>query len=358
MKGKTRAGLLKLLKKLESRRRVVRKRVRPAILRKRELIEEIKNLLRRYRCVAIISLDGVPTSQYKQLKRELLNYGFIKVYKNRIFLRAAKESGCEGVEDLGKYLTGTNAFLFTNMNPYELALTLEKLAALRYAKPGDVATDDIYIPEGPTGIPPGPMLSVFGKLRIRTQVREGVIWVAKEAKVASAGDTISPELASLLRKLDIKPVTVRLKLKAVWEEGSVLPAEELKVDVEAFRNDLLKAVAVSRELAIETALPLPEVLPQALVRAYRRAIALAVESGFVTPETAEEVYRTAVARAMVLAAYLAQRVPDLGIEVTLPAPQVAQERKVEERKEEEKEEEEEKEVSEEEIAEGISALFG
>jgi len=360
MKGKTKAQLLKVLRKLEESKKVTKERIRPAILRKQQIVQEIRDLLRRYKCVAIISLDGVPTPQYKKIKQELSKYGFIKVYKNSIFLRAAREEGLPNVDELEKYLIGTNAFMFTNMNPYELALLLDKLAVPKYAKPGDVATDDIYIPEGPTGIPPGPMLSVFGKLRIRTQVREGVIWIAKETKVASAGDKISPELASLLRKLDIKPVVVKLRPRVVWEDGNIIPAEQLKVDVDAFRDDLLRAVSIVKEVAIEAALPLPDILPEIIARAYRRAAALAGEAGFVTPETAAEVFRRAMAKALALALQLQQKAPDLGIEVSVqvaPAAPAAAGAPAEEKKEEE-EEEEEKEVSEEEIAEGISSLFG
>ncbi len=357
MRGKTRAKLMKLLKRLEQERKSRKERIRPAIIKKQQMVKAIKELIRKHRIVAVLKLDGIPTQQYKRIKNELSRYGFIKVYKNSVFLRAAKELGIKGVDELSKHLIGTNAFMFTNLNPYELALMLDKVVALRYAKPGDRATGDIYIPEGPTGIPPGPMLSVFGRLRIRTQVREGVIWVARETKVASAGDEISPELASLLRKLGIKPVEVKLSPRVIWEDGHVYLPEELKVDVEAFKNELIRAVGISREVAIEAAIPIPEVIPEAIARAYMRAAALAGEAGFIAPGTAQHVFRAAINKALALASVISQKAPELGLKVTLVMPERKEVPK-EEKKEEEKEEEEEKEVSEEEIAEGISALFG
>ncbi len=356
MKGSTKAGMLKLMEEV---RKPSEKgeRVRASLLQKQKVVEEIKDLLKSHKAVAIIDLQGVPANQYKKIKAELSRYGVIKVFKNNVFLRAFKELGLEGADELSKYLTGINAFMFTNENPYEISLSLEKAVAPRFAKPGDRAEDDIFVPEGPTGIPPGPMLSVFGKLKIRTQVREGVIWIAKETKVASAGDEITPELSSLLRRLGIKPVMVRLKLKAVWEDGKVYSAEELKVDVDAFKADLLKAVTVGKEVAVEAALPLPDVLPEILVLAYRRAELLAAEAGFVTPETASAVFKAAVAKALALALKVKEKAPDIGIDVQVPvaAPAPASAAPSEEKKEEE---EEEKEVSEEEIAEGISSLFG
>ncbi len=357
MKGNTRAKMLKLLEKLSKEEKVQKTRVRPAIVKKQATVGELKKLLQNYKTIGFIDLEGIPTPQYKQIKKELEKYGFIKVYKNSLFLRAAKEIGLRNLDKLEPYLTGTNAFIFTNLNAYELVLMLEKHTALRYAKPGDKATDDIYLPQGPTGIQPGPMLSVFGKLKVPTQVREGIIWIAKDTRVAKAGDAISPELASLLRKLGIRPIHVKLRLKVVWDNGLVLPSDKLVVNIEEFKNELIGAVSVAKELAAEAALPLPEVLPGAIARAHLRAIALISEIGLLTPETAEIVIRSALSKALVLAANLAQKVPDLGLSISLPptAPQ-PQAAPAEEKKEEEEEEKEE--VSEEEIAEGISSLFG
>ena len=358
MKGSTRAKLIKLLKELEAREKIKAKpKIRPALIKKQQLVNEIKELLKKYKVLAIIDLYKTPTPQYKRIKFELEKYGFVKVYKNVLVKRAMEELGLPGVKELEPYLTGTNAFVFTNLNPFELSIMLDKLVEMKYAKPGDVATDDIYLPQGPTGIPPGPMLSVFGKLRVPTQVREGVIWIAKDTRVAKAGDTISPELASLLRKLDIKVIAVKLKLKAVWDSGLVIPAEKLKVDIESFKNELMTAVRAAREVAIEVAMPLPDIMPEVISRAVRRAIALASEAGFVTPETAEFVIRSAISKALALAAAIAPKAPELELKIQVaaaPAPKPEEGKK----EEEEEKEEEKEEVSEEEIAEGIASLFG
>ncbi|MEM1786966.1 MAG: 50S ribosomal protein L10, partial [Zestosphaera sp.] len=280
--------------------------------------------------------------------------------KNTIVIRALRELSLPSLEEFLNFLTGPNLFIFTNLNAFMLANLVDKVVVLRYVKPGEKAPADIYVPEGPTGIPPGPMMSVFGKLKIRTMVREGIIWIAKESKVASAGDVVSPELASLLRKLDIKAYPVKLSIKAVLDEGIVIPAERLKLDIESFKKELLAAVQTSRIVAVETALPLPEVMPEIIVKAYMRAVNLACEIGYVTPETTHLVLRSAVSKAQTLAATLMQKYPELNIPVvTQPAvaTQPPQEVKKPE-KEERAEEEEEKKISEEEIAEGISSLFG
>ncbi len=359
MNGNTRSRMLKVIKEFEERRRKPKQKVRKTLIKKAEIVENIKELISKYRTIGIISLERISTAHYKIIKRELERYGVVKVFKGSLFRRAAKEVGLKSLEELEPYLTGTNSFVFTNLNAYELALLLDKLSVRKYAKPGDVATEDIYVPAGPTGIPPGPMLSVFGKLRVPTQVREGVIWIAKDTRVAKAGEQISPELASLLLKLDIKPIEVKLKLKCVWDEGLVLPAERLKINIDEFKEELLSGVSVAKELATEVALPLPEVLPEAIKRAFRRAAVLSAEAGFITKDNAEPVLREVVLKAVAVAAVLTAKKPELDLGVSAVQVTPVTQPPTEEKKEEEVEEEEKKEeVSEEEIAEGISSLFG
>ncbi|MEM0025967.1 MAG: 50S ribosomal protein L10 [Zestosphaera sp.] len=360
MKGSTRNKLLKLIQDVrvaEKTRRVV---IRKSIVEKEVVVNEIKKLLSTYKTLGVVSLEGVSARELAEIKKSLSKYGVVKVLKNTIVIRALRELSLPSLEEFLNFLTGPNLFIFTNLNAFMLANLVDKVVVLRYVKPGEKAPADIYVPEGPTGIPPGPMMSVFGKLKIRTMVREGIIWIAKESKVASAGDVVSPELASLLRKLDIKAYPVKLSIKAVLDEGIVIPAEKLKLDIESFKKELLAAVQTSRIVAVETALPLPEVMPEIIVKAYMRAVNLACEIGYVTPETTHLVLRSAVSKAQTLAATLMQKYPELNIPVvTQPAvaTQPPQEVKKPE-KEERAEEEEEKKISEEEIAEGISSLFG
>ncbi|MEM1665097.1 MAG: 50S ribosomal protein L10 [Zestosphaera sp.] len=360
MKGSTRNKLLKLIQDVrvaEKTRRVV---IRKSIVEKEVVVNEIKKLLSTYKTLGVVSLEGVSARELAEIKKSLSKYGVVKVLKNTIVIRALRELSLPSLEEFLNFLTGPNLFIFTNLNAFMLANLVDKVVVLRYVKPGEKAPADIYVPEGPTGIPPGPMMSVFGKLKIRTMVREGIIWIAKESKVASAGDVVSPELASLLRKLDIKAYPVKLSIKAVLDEGVVIPAEKLKLDIESFKKELLAAVQTSRIVAVETALPLPEVMPEIIVKAYMRAVNLACEIGYVTPETTHLVLRSAVSKAQTLVATLMQKYPELNIPVvTQPAvaTQPPQEVKKPE-KEERAEEEEEKKISEEEIAEGISSLFG
>ncbi len=318
-----------------------------------EEVEELAELIRKHKVIALADLTKIPTKQLQIIRKNLRDKVVFRVTKNTLFKLAAEKANLKNFDEIRKYLEGSNLFLFTNINPFELVLLLEKYKAKAPAKPGDIAPTEIVIPAGSTGIPPGPMLSVFGRLKIPTRVQQGSIWISKDTVVAKPGDKISPELASILQKLGIEPIEVKIQLKVAYDDGLIIPKEKLIIDIEEYKNNIIEAHQNALKIGVEIAYPEPTILELTLTKAHLNALMLAVEASIITPETIELIIARAEAQARALASMLAQKVPELGLEVEVPAQPAA-----EEEKKEEKEEEEKKETSEEEIAEGLAALFG
>ncbi len=322
-------------------------------------VEELAELIKKHKVIAIASLENLPTKQLQLIRKKLRKRMVFRVTKNTLMERALKKVGIKNHEELVKHLTGPNLFIFANMNPFELALLLEKEKMSAPAKPGMVTDKEIVVPAGNTGIPPGPMLSTFGRLKIPTRVDKGTIWVSKDTVVAKPGDVISPELASLLQKLGIEPFEVGIKLKLVYDDGLILTADQLKIDLDEIRSQVTEAHLNALKVGIEIAYPVPEVLKLSVAKAHAAALAIAAEAGFVTPETAEQVLARAYAKALALIAALGDKAEELGLgEVAAQVqPQAPAEAEAKAEEAEEEEEEEEK-ASEEDIAAGLGALFG
>ncbi|MEM1877656.1 MAG: 50S ribosomal protein L10, partial [Desulfurococcaceae archaeon] len=223
-----------------------------------------------------------------------------------------------------------------------------------YYKPGDVAESEVVVPEGNTGIPPGPMLSMFGKLKIPTKVEGNTIVVVKDTVVAKPGDKISDELASLLQKLNLPLKTIKLKIKVAYDNGVLITGEKLKLDIDSYINDIKRAFLEARSLAVEIVLPEPDIIELAISKAYREALALAIESVFIAPDTLEQIIKSAYMRAYALAVELVKQ--GVQLDITIPQQQVTQQPVESKPKEEEKEEKEET-LSEETLAEGLGSLF-
>jgi len=337
----------------------------PALVKGREVpewkvktVREIAEQIRNHKSILIADLTGFPTSKFQELRKKLGGRAVIRVVKPRLLGIALKEAGIDPEKTgLTQYLTGQIAVLMSNMNSFELSNLIEKYKSYTYYKPGDTASSEIVIPEGDTGIPPGPMLSVFGKLKIPTKVVGNSIQISKDTSVAKPGDKISPELASLLQKLDLPLKEVRLRIKVAYDGGVVIPGDKLLLNIDEYTEMLKKAVLDYLKIGVEIALPEPEILRLTLAKAHREALSLAVEAAFITPDTIGEIIKAAHSKALALAVEVSGKAPELGLTVGV-AQQPQTQQPAKEEKKEEKEEKKEETVSEEQLAEGLGSLFG
>jgi len=268
--------------------------VRQSTLLKADKVKEIKELLSQYNTVAIASLEKVRAAQLQKLKKKLQESAYICVVKNSIITRAVSETNDKtGIEKLEEYLTGPNLFLFTNLNPFKLSFLLEKSRVRASARSGDLAAFDVTVPSGNTGLPPGPIISEFTAVGLRTRIESGSVWVSRSTMVVKKGGPISLQLSSLLSKLGIKPVEVGLSLKVVFDDGVIITEKDLKLDIDEFRQTLRAAHQYAFNLSLEAAITLPENIIYLLRRGHQKAYGLALNAEIVNKDTIDDLIRRA-----------------------------------------------------------------
>jgi large subunit ribosomal protein L10 len=269
--------------------------VRQSTLLKADKVKEIKELLLQYNAVGIASLQKVRSAQLQQLRKKLKGNADLLVIKNSLMQRAVSETKEEkaGLEKLEEHLTGPNLYLFTNLNPFKLVLLLEKNRVKAKARAGDIAAFDVTVPSGNTGLPPGPIISQFTAVGLRTRIESGSVYVNKDTMVAKEGEAISAQLASLLSKLGIKPVEAGLSLTVVFDDGTILTEENLALDIEGFSQSLATAHQYAFNLSLEAAIPLTENIDFLLTLAHQKAKSLALNAGIINKDTIEDIIRKA-----------------------------------------------------------------
>jgi len=280
--------------------------LRQTILVKAEEVEEIKNLIQQHKAVGIASLQKVRAAQLQELKRKLEKSAHLRVVKNTIVKRAIAE--CKEkpeIENLKEYLGGSNIFLFTNLNPFKLTLLLEKSRVKTTAKAGDIAAFDVIVPAGNTGLPPGPIISQFTAAGLPTRIEAGSVWVSRDTLMAKKGDVITARLASVLSKLGIKPVDAGLTMKVVYDEGSILTEEQLRLDLDEFRRIVEEAHAYAFNLSLKAVYPLPENIALLLQTAHHEAYKLALNASIPTRDTIVDLIRKAHTEMLSLSSRLA-----------------------------------------------------
>jgi large subunit ribosomal protein L10 len=268
--------------------------IRQSTLLKADEVKELTNFLSQYNALGIASLQKVRSVQLQKLRKKLEKNAYLRVVKNSLIKRAVSEAKDKvGIENLEEHLTGPNLFLFTNLNPFKLVILLEKSRVTAKARAGDVAAFDVIVPAGNTGLPPGPIISQFTAVGLRTRIESGSVWVSKDTLVVKKGEAISTQLASLLSKLGIKPVEVGLSLKVIYDDGLILTEEDLKVDLDEVRRSVEEAHQYAFNLSLEAAYPLPENISFLLRRGQQEAYSLALNAGIPTKDTIADLIRKA-----------------------------------------------------------------
>ncbi|MER3602235.1 MAG: 50S ribosomal protein L10 [Nitrososphaerota archaeon] len=272
--------------------------------RKRALMEQLERYAREHECVAICPLNRVSALLINEYRKRLR--GKVALLVPRVKLAAKVFSSLdEGLERLLPYLEGQVLLAFTKMDPFELVATFSELKISLPAKAGDIAVEPIIVPAGNTGLPPGPVLTEFREFKIPTRVEGGTVWVAKDTQVAKPGDVITPKLAALLRRFNLRPMKAELPVKVVLWKRTLIPAERLKLDLAGVASELRQAHANALALGLEMQYPEPMILERLLARAHLQALLLAEEGDIITPENAALLLVRAHWRARLLESRLA-----------------------------------------------------
>ena len=270
--------------------------------KKVETVERVAALAKKYPVLAVTSLSKVRASQLMAVRKALRQHAEVYVVKNKLAIRGLQKAGIKNADQLLSHLTGQNALIFSTYDPFKLFLTLDKNKVYLPARAGDKAPDDIIVPAGNTSLPAGPVLSEFREAGIQTKIEGGSIWVNKDSVAVKKGGEITPKLASLLSKLNIKPIRAGLAIALAYESGLIYAGDVVAIDLDEYRKSLLDAYASSRGLAIVIGYVTKETAPDILSRAYREALSLQVEAGFLDKETAPLILGRAEAEAVALEA--------------------------------------------------------
>lgn len=266
-------------------------------------VEEILGFFEKYKTIGVAGLQKVRAAQLQELKKRLRDVAHLRVIKNSLMRRAV--AGCKskaGIEDLEGFVTGSNVYLFSDLNPFRLVVLLQRSRVKTTARAGDMASFDVVVPAGNTGLPPGPIISQLSGVGLQTRIESGSVWVNRDTLVVEKGGVIDARLATVLSKLGIKPVEAGLTLKAVYDDGLIIGEEQLRIDLDETKRSVEEASADAFRLSLNVAYPVAENVELLLRVAFQEACSLSLGAGFPTGETVGDLLRKAYFEALGLSA--------------------------------------------------------
>ena len=244
---------------------------------KKDEVAEIKKFAKQYTLIGLVDMYGIPAQQVQQIRRNLRGTAVIKVTRNTLIKHALDEIGGE-TKGIKKYISGHSAMIFTNDNPFKLFKQLEKTKTKMAAKAGETAPEDIIVEKGPTSFKPGPIVGELQQAGIPAAIEAGKVKIRETKTIVKKGAVISAKIATVLIKLDIKPMDVGLALQVAFHDGSIYEPAVLSVDETKLLAQIQLAGQQAFNLSVNAAIPTSETMVPILTKAVRDARGLAVEA--------------------------------------------------------------------------------
>ena len=267
---------------------------------KREETDAIVEFLKSYSSIGVVDITGIPSKQLQDMRRELHGTAALRVSRNTLIERALDDVG-DGIEDLAEHVEGQVGLIGTNDNPFGLYQQLEASKTPAPINAGEVAPNDIVIPEGDTGVDPGPFVGELQTVGANARIDGGSIKVVEDSTVLSADEEVSADLANVLTELGIEPKEVGLDLRGVFSEGVLFSPEELDIDIEEYVTDLKAASSAARNLSVNAEYPTAQTAPSMLAKAAGEAKSVGLSAAVESPDLADDLVSKADAQVRALA---------------------------------------------------------
>jgi large subunit ribosomal protein L10 len=253
--------------------------------------------------VGVVRVTGIPSRQLQNMRRDLHGKAAVRMSRNTLMERALDEVD-DGLEALVDYLDGQVALIGTDDNPFGLFKELEASKTPAPINAGEVAPNDVVIPEGDTGVDPGPFVGELQQVGAAARIMDGSIHVTEDSTVLEEGDVVSTELANVLSELGIEPKEVGLDLRAVFSEGVLFEPDELAIDLDEYRADIESAAAAGRNLSVNAVYPTTRTVGTLLAKGAGEAKSVGLYAAVEDEELMPDLVRRADSQLRALASLL------------------------------------------------------
>ena len=231
---------------------------------KKTTVKQLVELM-KYSTVMVVSIKGLPSRQFQEIKKKLRINAKIKVAKSNLVKLAMEKSGIAPLKELEKYVDADCALLFSEEDAFIIAGTLNDNKSPTKAKAGQIPEENLWAEAGGTDLIPGPDISALSAVGLKVKVEGGKLAIQARAIICKKGEKISSERAAILAKLNIIPFKIGLEPIAAYSGGKVYSG--IKVDREAvltqFRNMYAKSIAFAVSVPFVTKESLPFILGKA-----------------------------------------------------------------------------------------------
>src|SRR3990172_8964238 len=239
-----------------------------------KIVSDLADRMKKSRTLLIASTRGLPSSQFHEIKKNLRGKALIRVAKKTAVLRAIDFVGKASLDKIKGNIGADIALFFSDLDPFTLSGLLSDNKSSSKAKAGDIAPEDIKVEPGPTSLVPGPAISELSGVGLKVAVEGGKLAIKLPHTIVKAGDKIKENVASVMAKLDIKPMKVGFEPVAAYDKEDDKVYVGIKIDKKKTYEDLKEMITKAFGFAVSRGYVAKETVSYFIAKAGREEIAL------------------------------------------------------------------------------------
>lgn len=259
-------------KKMKAKKKEIVKREVPEY--KIKIVSDLADKIKKSRTLLIASTRGLPSSQFHEIKKNLRGKAVIRVAKKSAVLRAIDSVAKASLDKIRENIGADIALFFSDIDPFTLSGILADNKSAAKAKAGDIAPEDINVEPGPTSLVPGPAISELSGVGLKVAVESGKLAIKLPHTIVRAGEVIKENVASVMAKLDIKPMRVGFEPIAAYDKEDDKVYVGIKIDKKKAYDELKEMIGKALGFAVSRGYVTKETVSLFIAKAGREEIAL------------------------------------------------------------------------------------
>ena len=246
------------------------------ILKRRTDLQSIASIF-------LVNIDNVSSQQLHMIRQALRGKGVVLMGKNTMVRRALRIIMPENpqFERLLPHVRGNIGFVFTSGDLKDVREIILSNKVAAPARAGAVATIDVFVPAGNTGMEPG-KTSFFQALGIPTKIARGTIEIVNDVQVVTNGSKVGQSEATLLNMLNISPFTYGMTVVQIYDNGACFPSNILDIEEKTLIDQFMSGIKTVAAISLAIGFPTMVSVAHSLVNSYKNllAVSLATEYEF------------------------------------------------------------------------------
>jgi len=227
----------------------------------------------------IVGVDNVGSKQMQQIRMSLRKHAVLLMGKNTMIRKAIRghTENNPALEKILPHIRGNVGFVFTKEDLTDVRDKIMDNKVKAPARAGAIAPCDVILEPQNTGLGPE-KTSFFQALQIPTKISKGTIEILNEIHLIKKEDKVGASEATLLNMLNVSPFTYGLKIRQVYDSGTIFAPEILDITSEDLRAKFMEGVMNVASVSLEIGYPTVASAPHSIVNGLKNLIAIALET--------------------------------------------------------------------------------